>query len=77
MRTAPSFARPNGCRQAAFFHFQEWKKAWAQGDGGELGGGGSSGGHGVELFGEAPRYSARARDFKVTAEGISLLRDPG
>ena len=54
-------------RQAAFFHFQEWKKAWA-------GAGGYGATTGVEPVGEAPRYSARARNFSITPEGISVIR---
>ena len=66
--TASEFALPNGCRQGAFFHFQEWKKDWA-----DRGGGGGTPMLGIEPFGEPPRFSAKPRDFKVTADGISLL----
>ena len=58
----------NGCRQSAFFHFQEWKKAW-------VGPGGYGPLFGVEPLGEPPRYSARPRNFTISAaEGIALLR---
>ena len=66
-RPSASYALSNGCRQGAFFHFQEWKKAWV-----------SPVGFGtpmtVENLGEAPRYSARPRNFTVSADGIALLR---
>ena len=65
---APELLLPNGCRQGAFFHFQEWKKAWA----GQVGYAGNT--VGVEPVGEAPRYSAQPRNFKVSPDGISLLR---
>ena len=47
---------------------QEWKKAWI-----------SPGGYGplmgVEPLGDAPRYSARPRNFTISAaDGIVLLR---
>jgi len=67
-RPSPSYALSNGCRQGAFFHFQEWKKAWS----GQVGYAGNT--VGVEPVGEAPRYSAQARNFKVSPDGISLLR---
>jgi hypothetical protein len=65
---SPNYALANGCRQGAFFHFQEWKKAWI-----------SPGGYGplmgVEPLGDAPRYSARPRNFTISAAGgIVLLR---
>ena len=56
----------NGCRQAAFFHFQEWKKAWA-------GQGGYGATTGIEPLGEGPRYSARVRNFTISTEGISII----
>ena len=28
-QSAAGFVMANGCRQGAFFHFQEWKKAWS------------------------------------------------
>ena len=65
-RLSPDYALANGCRQGAFFHFQEWKKAWASPGGGvPL--------MGVEPLGEPPRYSARPRNFTLTPEGILLL----
>uniref|UniRef100_A0A7S2CVX3 Uncharacterized protein n=1 Tax=Haptolina brevifila TaxID=156173 RepID=A0A7S2CVX3_9EUKA len=66
-RPSPLYALPNGCRQGAFFHFQEWKKAWA--------GQGGYGAHmtGVQPLGEPPRYSARPRNFTADPEGIALL----
>ena len=66
-RPNPHYALPNGCRQGAFFHFQEWKKAWA----GQAGFGSNM--VGVQPLGEPPRYSARLRNFTATPEGISLL----
>ena len=62
---APGFVLPNGCRQGAFFHFQEWKKAWS----GHFGGATT----GIEPVGDGPRYSARPRNFSVSPEGISVL----
>ena len=29
VRVNAQYALPNGCKQGALFHFQEWKKAWA------------------------------------------------
>ena len=63
---APGFVLPNGCRQGAFFHFQEWKKAWA-------GQGGYGATTGIEPLGEGPRYSARVRNFTISTEGISVI----
>ena len=70
-RPSPDYALSNGCRQGAFFHYQEWKKAWA-GPGGATA---SDNQHlmGVEPLGEPPRYSARPRNFTLTPEGIFLL----
>ena len=66
-RPSPAFALSNGCRQGAFFHFQEWKKAWV--------GQGGYGAHiaGVQPLGDAPRYSSRPRNFTVTPEGILVI----
>lgn len=64
---SPNYALENGCRQGAFFHFQEWKKAWA-------GPGGVGPLMGVESVGEPPRYSAQPRNFTLTPEGIALIR---
>ena len=62
-RPSPSYVLHNGCRQGAFFHFQEWKKAW-DGPGGF-----------VENLGDAPRFSALPRNFTISAaDGIALLR---
>lgn len=70
-RSSSSFVLPNGCRQGAFFHFQEWKKAWA----------GPGTGYGtlvdIEMLGDSPRFSARPRNFTATPDGISLLHSPG
>eukprot|EP00965_Chrysotila_dentata_P228962 6196900-Pleurochrysis_carterae.AAC.5 len=65
-RPAPQTVLPNGCRQLAFFHFQEWKKSWA-------GHGGYGATTGIEPVGDSPRFSARPRNFTVTSEGISLI----
>ena len=70
-RPSPDYALENGCRQGAFFHFQEWKKAW-------VGPGGGPGGPwplpGVEPVGEPPRFSAQPRNFTLTPDGIALIR---
>ena len=66
-RPSPEYALSNGCRQGAFFHFQEWKKAW-------VGPGGMGPLMGVETVGLAPRYSARPRNFTVSADGIALIK---
>lgn len=67
VRFEPDLSLPNGCRQGAFFHFQEWKKAWS----GQMNHMGNN--VGVEPFGDAPRFSAQPRNFKVSPDGISLL----
>ena len=64
-QSAAGFVMANGCRQGAFFHFQEWKKAWS----GHFGGATT----GIEPVGDGPRYSARPRNFSVSPEGISVL----
>jgi hypothetical protein len=58
----------NGCRQAAFFHFQEWKKAWA------------ADAEAAALSGGTPRIAPfeaellrRPPPFRVTTAGISIL----
>ena len=58
----------NGCRQSAFFHFQEWKKAWAKDAESALGGGGGSR---IALL--KPEKLLNAPPFRVTTAGISLL----
>ena len=61
---------PNGCRQSAFFHFQEWKKAWAK-DADAIGGGPQR---------IAPLAATSLRDpppFRITTAGISQLSASG
>ena len=60
---------PNGCRQAAFFHFQEWKKVWAK-DADALLGGSS------RVAPLKPEQLLSPPPFKVTTAGISLLAPP-
>ena len=63
-RPAAGTVLANGCRQLAFFHFQEWKKAWTGHAGGPLT-------TGIEPVGEAPRFSARSRNFTINAGGYT------
>ena len=64
-------ALANGCRQAAFFHFQEWKKIWAK-DADAL-----SGGNGATRIAPLePKLLLNPPPFRVTTSGISLLAPP-
>ena len=65
-------ALANGCQQAAFFHFQEWKKIWAR----ESEANALSGGQPPI----APLPSTSLRDpqpFRVTTAGIERLSMSG
>ena len=55
---------PNGCRQVAFFHFQEWKKLWEAS--GELVGGGRAA---IAPLKQKETLSAPA--YRITADGIT------
>ena len=71
VKTSTQYALPNGCKQGAFFHFQEWKKTWA-GQGGY-----DEGREGVQPLTslvERGRYSARPVNFTISPEGIHVLK---
>ena len=54
----------NGCRQTAFFHFQEWKKLWEAS--GELVGGGRAA---IAPLKQKETLSAPA--YRITVDGIT------
>ena len=56
----PNLEMPNGCRQMAFFHFQEWKKLWEQRP------------NSVAPLLKADTLAPPA--FRISTEGINLLR---
>ena len=62
----------NGCRQSAFFHFQEWKKLWAkESEANALSGA-------PPLIAPFPATSLRdPPPFKVSTAGISILTASG
>lgn len=58
----PNLELSNGCRQMAFFHFQEWKKLWEQQQ------------NSVPPL--AKSETLLPPPFLVSTEGITLLREP-
>ena len=60
---------PSGCRQQAFFHFQEWKKNWDE-PAAAVGGGRSR----IAPLKAADTLSSPA--FRITPDGITLLTIP-
>ena len=60
---------PNGCRQHALFHFQEWKKNWDEPS--SAAGGGRS-----RIAPLRPADTLSSPAFRITADGISPLTIP-
>jgi len=75
VKTFADFSLPNGCKQGAFFHFQEWKKAWATQGGFDARDGGYDGVQPLNDPLDKGRYSARLVNFTATPDGISILSD--
>jgi len=57
----PNLELANGCRQMAFFHFQEWKKLWEQQA------------NSVAPLSRGETLSPPA--FRISTEGISILHE--